>query len=283
MKAIPVINTLLVLIFLIACQTNKSEQDIFSIASDSTSVAGFTGDSIKLIKTASILLKVKDANQSTLAVFQLTQQLGGLISHQTLESNEGQTQELKISDDSILAISSYTPSAEITIRVPAQNLEELMRGLAGLGYFTSSSKMDLTDKSLDYLATHLKQQNRTKALTLVNKKNPKDSARARLIITNDEIIEQEIAKRQINADVSYSTIQLRLHQNTLVKKEVIANYFITDYRLGFGKSVVNALSEGWEYFLGFIIILTHLWMFIIVAIIILIIFRYYRYKRKLVN
>jgi hypothetical protein len=140
--------------------------------------------------------------------------------------------------------------------------------------------MAIDDKSLDYLASHLKQQNRTQFLQNVGNKNVKGAASFGLIQTKDEAIENEIAKRQIDADVNYSVVQLKLYQNPLVRKEVIANDAIEDYDLPFNKSMGNALSAGWEIFLNFILALMHLWVFIVAGIITWIAIKYYYHKRK---
>jgi hypothetical protein len=272
----------LVCISFLSCQSNemKSESDISYEIADTTSITGFTGDSVKLVKTASIHCKVNDAHRSARAVSQLAQSLGGMISHQNIESTQNQSKEIPISDDSILVIAAYTTQADITARIPAQNLEEFMYGIADIGYFTFSSRMDIDDRSLDFLANTLKQQNRLQVLSDASHKKVKDINATQVIYTKDEAIGQEITNRRIDADVKYSTLQLNLYQNPVVRKEIIANYTISGYHLPFSKSLNNAFNNGWQYFLNFVLVLAYLWPFIFLAIAVWMIFKYFQSKRR---
>ncbi|HEY1112647.1 MAG TPA: hypothetical protein VGE66_03770, partial [Chitinophagaceae bacterium] len=78
-----------------------------------------------------------------------------------------------------------------------------------------------------------------------------------------------------------SSVDLSLFQNPVVRKEVIANYVISDYQLPFGQRVSNALRDGWQAFLAFVLVLAHLWMFIVLAIAGLLLYRYWLQKRRL--
>jgi hypothetical protein len=91
------------------CHNNAGENDIVKALSDTTSISGLSGDSVKLAKTASIDFKVKDVEKAGWGVSALAQQLGGKIFHQQLETIEGERKELKMSDDSLLVITAYLP------------------------------------------------------------------------------------------------------------------------------------------------------------------------------
>jgi hypothetical protein len=269
------------LLSVLSCQNNPLEKDAASL-SDSASITGLTGDSVKLVKTASIHFKVKDVEQSTRTVSAMAQQAGGMIFHQTLQSIEGERKELKLSSDSLLVITAYTPHADITARIPSQHLEAFVYSMADLGYYTNSSKIDIDDKSLIYLENGLKQQSRVRSLSKPNAGNTKAVSTLQTIAINDQVIEQGISNRAIDADVHYSTVNLSLFQNPLVRKETIANYYITDYSLPFSKRVSNSLAAGWEYFLNFILVVCHLWMFIVSGLFLWISYRYWQQKRKIV-
>jgi hypothetical protein len=177
---------------------------------------------------------------------------------------------------------AYTPQADITARIPSENLEEFLYGITDLGYYTDSRKMDIEDKSLTYLENSLKQNNRVEELTRPVTLKRKGTSALQTIALKDEVIEQGISNRAINADVNYSTVSLSLFQNPLVRKEFIANYYITDYNLPFSKRWSDAIYDGWEYFLNFLLIITHLWVFILSALIIWVFYRYFQQKRKLI-
>jgi hypothetical protein len=203
-----------------------------------------------------------------------------MIFHLNLQSTEGERKELKLSADSLLVITTYTPNADITARVPSVNLEAFLYRMADLGYYTSGSTMDIDDRSLVYLENTLKQKNRQEVLAGPITANRKGATTLQTIALKDEMIEQDMTNRAINADVAYSTVRLFLFQNPLVRKETIANYYISGYELPFVKRWTTAVREGWSYFLQFLLTLTYLWAFILFALLIWIFYRYGLQKKK---
>ncbi len=262
-------------LYFLGCNNKSGEWDALTSLSDSTSASGLTGDSVKLVQTAGISFKVKDVEKSTRSISALARKFGGMIYNQSFEAIEDGRTELKISTDSIMAVTNYTPQANITVRVPSENLEEFIYNAADLGYFTASSKLDIDDKSIEYLENVLKQKNRTEVISIPKFSKTKSFTSPQIVGVKDEIINQQIANRTIDADVNYSVVHLNLSQNTLVRKEIIANYITSDYQLSFGQRLANALKDGWQYFLAFVIVLANWWMFILVTIAILIAYRKY--------
>ena len=267
-------------IIICGCQNNAGENDTAKALTDSTSVSGLSGDSVKLVKTASIDFKVKDVEKAGWGVSALAQQLGGKIFHQHLETIEGERKELKISGDSLMVITAYTPHAAISVRVPSENLELFLHNIADLGYYTSSSQLDIEDKSLAFLGNELKQKNRQRELAKPGN-TVKGLASLQAIYVKDAVKDQSIANRAIDADVNYSLVNISLFQNSLVRKEVIANYIISGYELPFSKRLLNAIGNGWEMFLSFVLFLAHFWMFLLLAGIAWITYRYLQQNRKM--
>jgi hypothetical protein len=267
-------------IIICGCQNNAGENDTAKALTDSTSVSGLSGDSVKLVKTASIDFKVKDVEKAGWGVSALAQQLDGKIYHQQLETIEGERKELKISGDSLMVITAYTPHAAITVRVPSEHLELFLHNIAELGYYTSSSQLDIEDKSLAFLANALKQKNRQGELSKPGN-TARDLASMQSIKVKDDMIGQGIANRAIDADVDYSLVNISLFQNALVRKEVIANYILTGYELPFHKRLLNTIGSGWEMFLSFVLFLAHFWMFLLAAGITWITYRYLQQNRKM--
>jgi hypothetical protein len=262
------------------CQHNASENDVVKALSDSTSISGLSGDSVKLVKTANIDFKVKDVEKAGWGVSALAAQLGGKIFHQQLETIEGERKELKISGDSLMVITAYTPHAAITVRVPSENLELFLHNIADLGYYTSSSQLDIEDKSLAFLENEWKQKSRQHELSKQGNSN-KSLASLASINVKDAMIEKNIENWAINADADYSLVNISLFQNALVRKEVIANYILSGYELPFSQRLVNAIGNGWEMFLSFLLFLAHFWMFLLMAGIAWITYRYFQHYRKM--
>jgi hypothetical protein len=226
-----------------------------------------------LVKTADLNVKVKNVEQGTRTVGALAQKHGGMLFYQNFKSVEGGSRELKVSDDSLMVISTVAPQASITVRVPSDNLETFLIEVSELGYFTESAQLQIDDKSLLYLENRLKQKNREAVLYQPRKRKPDSLANVEAIQVGDEVIQKLIANKTIDADAAYSTVTVALYQNAIVRKEMIANYIVDDYTLPFTARLGNALAKGWDTFLNFFIALSHLWMFILFGVL-----AYYGYR-----
>lgn len=265
------------LLFVLSCQSNNEVAELRTETSaDTTSIYNLTGDSVKLIKKAGITVKVKNVQETARSVTKLTREFGGMITFQQIKSSEEKTKELKVSDDSVMVITAYSTQAEITARVPEAELGDFLFSVADLGYFVPDSELEVDDKSLDYLALQLKQQNRNRILSFGGK--TKMTAREQVLST-DEAIDQNMGSRQINADARYSTVRLNLFQNAMVRREVVADISLDAYQLPFGRRIQDAFASGWTGALSFLLLLAHLWVFLLLAVSLWLIYKYQLLKR----
>jgi len=262
-----------------SCQNNPDGKPQLAL-NDSSSFTGLTSDAVKMVKTADMNIKVKSVEESTRNVSMLTHQYGGTVYNQTYQAAECDRKELSVSEDSLLVISTVNPEAHITVRVTSQNLESFLFDVADIGYYTVSSQLQMDDKSLTYLENNLKRKNREAIFHTPSKRRNDSSTTLQAIQVGDEAIQHFITNKSIDADVAYSKITLRLYQNALVKSEVIANYMIADYKLSFGERLSNSLQSGWNAFLDFIVAVSQLWMFILLALLAYAAYRYWQQRRK---
>ena len=279
MRLLVIISTGIIAFSIMGC--GRGSESDYSMASDSTSVSGLTGDSLKIVKTAGIQCKVRDVYQSAKLVSQLARDAGGVISHQDLTSIENDRTQLKISNDSLQVITAKTTSASIIARIPSAKLESFLYAVTDFATIINSSQLDINDMSLDYLANQMKQQNREKLLASVETKKIKDVTS--IIDKKDEEVGQEIAKREIDAQARFSTVKLELIENPTIIKEVVANYSLADYTLPFTKKLGDGFTYGWSYFLSFLIALVHLWPFIIIASLLYFLYKQYYSKKSVIK
>ncbi len=282
MKTTTFFCVLITISFLMACNSNKMERADSGSSADSVSTA-FTPmmpDSVKLVKTAGIDFKVKDVYKSSRLISEKARFMGGMVTHQNIESVQKKEKSMRISGDSVLTVSAYTTQADLIVKVPSSQLEEFMQEVSSIATFVYSSKLDIDDKSIDYLASSLKQKSRQELLSLAKKKTIKSNEAASLIDKEDERIDQIINNKRIDTDVRYSSIQLNLSQPPVIRKEIVANEELSAYNLPFFHRLGNALVNGWELFLSLIIGVTNLWMLIILGLVSWFAFRLYKQKRK---
>ena len=260
---------LIPIVFLLSCNQNSSETTDTAL-SDTSSYTGITDQSVKLVKNASIRSKVKDIETGVRTLSQVVHQYHGMVFHQTIASNQINEKELSLSDDSLLIISTYSPTAFITVRVPSEKLHEFLFDVSSIGYLTDKSTLDIQDKSLEFLQNRLKQENRNSISTKSNTIN--------IVKLKDEATDQKIANLAIDADVRYSPVTIELYQNQIIKKEVVANHNISSYQLPFSTRIFTALNNGIVIFESFIVILFNIWAFILFGVVAY--FGYRLYKKQ---
>lgn len=262
-------SLLIPIVFLFSCNQHSSETNDIAV-SDTTSFTGVVDGSVKLVKTASIRSKVKDIETGVRTLSQVVHQHQGMVFHQTITSNQINEKELALSDDSLLIVSTYSPTASVTVRVPAENLQQFLFDLSSIGYLTDKNTLDIKDKSLEYFQNRLKQDNRK---YIPAKTNPTNNVRLK-----DEAADQLVANFAIDADVRYSPVTIELYQNHIIKKEVIGNYHISSYQLPFWTRTSNALKNGIVMFETFFVMLLNLWAFVFLGFLVFMGYRFYKKK-----
>jgi hypothetical protein len=268
------LSLLVTIVFLFSCNQHSSETND-TAASDTTSYTGIFEQPVKLVKTASIRSKVKDIETGVRTLSQVVNQYQGVVFHQTITSNQINEKELVLSDDSLLIVYTYSPTASISVRVPSENLHEFLFDVSSIGYLTDENTVDIKDKSLEFLQNKLKHENRK---TIPAKTNTINNVRIK-----DEAADQLVANLAIDGDVRYSPVTIELYQNQIIKKEVVANHHISSYRLPFSTRIYTAMKNGIVIFETFTVMLLNLWAFILIGVVAYIVYRLYKKQTLHIN
>jgi len=233
---------------------------------------------VKLVKTAAISFKVKNVQQTAEHITALTTSINGMVMHHQMGSAAERSQDVRISNDSVMRVTSFNTTADMTVKIPSEKLEAFMDEVGHMGIYVNDRNMDITDKSLDYLSSQLKLKSR---MELVNQQK-----QGKVIIKNpehvlnlkDDMIDQQIGNRQIDDAVKNSIVTLSFFQSNTINKEVIANDDPSAYNLPFFKRLGIALENGWALFVDMIIGMANIWVFILAGFGIWMIIRFYKKK-----
>ena len=237
----------------------------------------------KLVKTAGIRFKVKNVQQASEKIAALTQSLNGMIIHHEMGSTESRSLDIRISDDSVMRVTSFNTTADMTIKIPSAKLEDFMNQITHMGIYVNNRSMDITDKSLAYLSSQLKLKSRTELVNQQKKgkviiKKPED-----VLLLKDDMVDQQIGDREIDDAVKNSIVTLSFYQSITINKEIIANDDPSAYNLPFFKRLAMALENGWGLFTDFFIGLANLWVFLVAGAGVFIIIKQFRGKPALVK
>ncbi len=267
---------LLVAIALLAACKGKSG----SASADSAS-----GTELKkeLVKTADISFKVKDVRQTGEAIASLTNKFDGMVMHHQMQSSVKQSENVHLKNDSVMLVSAFNSTADMTVKIPSEKLEDFINQIGHMGIYINSSKMDIEDRSLDYLSSKLKIDNRKELVSeqrsgKITLKHPSD-----LLAVKDDIVDKKINNLKTDNEVSYSTITLNFYQSNTILKEILANDDPSAYNIPVIQRVGLAFTNGWSIFIDMVVGLINLWVFILAGLAIWAGYRFYRKKIRVIN
>jgi hypothetical protein len=232
----------------------------------------------KLVKTADVSFKVKNVRQTGEAIANLTTQYNGMVMHHQMQSTVKQSDNVHLSNDSLLLISAFTTTADMTVKVPSEKLEDFINQVDHMGIYINASMMDVEDRSFNYLSTKLKAENRKE---FVN-----DQKAGKIIIKHpdevlgikDDIVDKKINNLKTDEEVSYSMIKLSFYQSDTILKEVVANDNPAAYNLPVLPRIALAFASGCGIFMDLLVGLINLWVFIFAGLAIWACYRYYKRK-----
>lgn len=272
---------LLCLIFVVSCSGKKPHYE--GSMADSVAVTPGGGpannrDSAKLIKTADMRFKVKNVDSAGEDIAILISSLNGMVTHHSVSASLRSSTDVPVNADSVMRISSYSTNADMTVQVPSEKMEDFMNRISRMAVFVDSRNMDVQDKTLDYLSAQLKLAGRNQILARqktgkINIKNMSDV----LSLTDDQV-DKQIDNKRIDQEVKYSTIGLSFYQSNTIGREVIAYDEPSHYSSPFFKRLTNAFANGWHIFDETIVALANMWVFVLLTIVVVFIYRRYKHK-----
>lgn len=268
-----------------ACKGKNSGYEVVNNGSsadaDTARITELANES-KLIKTAGMDFKVKNVSQTAVKINDLATGFGGMVTHQQMGSSARRSDDVRISSDSVMRITSLSTTAEMTVKVPSVKLQKFMDSVAGMGMYVTNRSLDITDKTFDYLSAQLKLKSRDELVRQQKTEKIIIKDPAKVLDLKDDMIDQQVGNRQIDDAVKNSVVNLSFFQSNTINKEMIANDDPTAYGLPFFKRLLVACENGWNLCLDIIIGLANIWILLLAGALVWWGVRNYK-KRKVVG
>lgn len=202
----------------------------------------------KVIKTADYSIKVKDVNKSTAAVEQMAKDFQGFISSTNLTN------------------SSYRISNNLTIRVPADRLDDLMLAIDKEAVYTNYKRVNAQDVTEEYLdietRLNTKKEVRDRYVDILRNKakTVEDVLKAEEAI---RVIQEEIESREgrlnyLKNQVSLSTINLELYQEVPYTPDL-------GQQSSFWTRLKQSAGNGWQLILDIALGLVTIWPLLLIG------------------
>lgn len=213
----------------------------------------------KIIKTANLRFESNEPEKTRQELLALTQKYNGFIQSDNAEKRYNQ-------------LVTY-----LVVKVPTENFNTLIEEISkGVTYFDQKdiSRKDVTEEFVDLearLKTKKELENRYLSL-LKETKNIKEilEIEKELSQIREEIEAKEGRLKYLSSQVAFSTIYVEFYKQTSE----------TGVTLSYGKKMLNAIKGGWDGISMFFIGLLYLWPLFVLAIITILLLRYFLKKKK---
>lgn len=296
MKTISKIGAAVLLVALaFSCKQAESSAEA-AVATEESAAAKATDSTLsankvpkrKLVRTADIKFKVKDVAKSTYAIESAMNRYGGLITNNNLQSHVEAKNRTKVSRDSILETTKFVVENNITLRIPNQSLDTVVRTIAKEIDYLDYRVIKADDVALKMLANQMTQhRNSSHNQRMANnidskgkKLNQITDAENDLLGKNQDSDNAAIENLSLQDQVNYSTITLALYQNESVKHEMVVIEKTSGDYGNFGLEILDGLKTGWYILERIIAFVVQLWSVILIGGIAIFLFRRYLNKKK---
>lgn len=258
---------------LAACQATMREEagqavSAYETAADSTQfsndITALNSPSRKRVRTAEVRCRVSNVFNAASTLEQAVNGMKGVVVESSMQNTFGLMREVPYNTDSLKRIQLYTPTARLTLRIPAAGLDSVVRTLTSMASFIDQRTLKEQDKTLDYLANALKNKDSGKAGVRAGEHDSELDVAAYKDAKKDLAIDRKIANLAILDEANYATLSVELFQPEQADIQVIVNPDqIT--RAGFGTELLTALAGGVDIVRAILLFLLQIWPFILLV------------------
>jgi hypothetical protein len=264
------------------CSSNYQEKEAPSAATEADEAyAGAAADTTatvpsdagtfperQFVRTADLKFRAQDVARTTHVVEDLTSRYGGFITQNHLSSTEVRTYSVQVTADSLLETTEYRVENNLSLRVPNQNLDSLLRELSRQVQFLDYRIVNADEVSLQLLENKLKLQRAAQAEKRYEKAIDGRGRKLGETLAGESgrlALQQETDAHTLRnlalADqVRYSTVKLAVYQRTTrTQEKVAAPVDLPVYRPSLASRLAEAFLDGWEIMETLLVVITRLW------------------------
>ncbi|KLT65166.1 DUF4349 domain-containing protein [Pedobacter sp. BMA] len=266
---------------LFGCNSEKKSESSDTVSVNNERTTAQSELVSKVIKTADMRFKVKDAVQTKLDISKIVSNLEGSIVESSIQTTTLDQERVAYSADSLQETTVFKAEGVIIARIPPAYLNVFSDLVAARAEQIDSAKMQANDQSIAYLRNSLKTKNREEALKAAKALASKEAKLSQeLVDMKDGIVDRKMDNLDLNQKTKLSTVTLSFYQDKGVRKVIVANDNLVDHRPGFFKRLSTGLNSGWQMFQEFLLLIARSWILIVIGIIVFFGFKHFNTKRS---
>lgn len=222
----------------------------------------------RFIRKADLRFRVQDVARSTYAIEDAVKHMGGYVAYTNLAGTKESVDETPVSKDSSLETTYYTVINSLTVRVPNQNLDTLLKEIAREVDFLDAREIQADDVTLQY-ASYLKAADRqrrsaTRLKQAIDKRHGKlsevEEAEDNLEAKEERTDESVLSRLRLDDNVSLSTVKIDIYQRQSVQRVLLATPpVVKPYKPGFWTRMGDSFLSGFEVLQEICLFLTRIW------------------------
>ena len=242
------------------------KEDYASMISSSAAQMSKFDSTHKLIRTAELKFRALDVTVTSYTIEDIVKKFGGFTASTYLSSEITNKETTRVSPDSLIETTTYHFTNEMVVRVPAKNMDTVLKCMVPMIDFLDFRNIKAEDVSLAYLRKQLEKKRldlynmQVSGLTTSGNTGDRLAAMESQLqkqIQNDEAL---IERLELDDQVSFATITLHIYGRDKTRHVMLPDEDrIDSYKPGFGKKLWHAISSGWQVLQLFVIGLITLW------------------------
>jgi hypothetical protein len=226
------------------------------------------GVSHNFIRKADLKFKVDNVLNSSKKIEDIVTGYGGYISSSELTSDKNYTQSTQINKDSILEQTFYTTTNHISLRVPNQKLDTVLRQISDLALFIDCRTLRSDDVKMKLFSNKLAENRYKNYNAKLKQKAGKVTTKQSQVLSTEENIlakqtsadEKRIESYELADQVNYSTINLEAYQAQTVMKQLLAvQERVEPYQPSFFSRLGDSFLNGFKILKEFVLGLVNIW------------------------
>ncbi len=198
----------------------------------------------------------------------LTAKAGGYVEENSIRNEIQDTDRVRKDDEHVTELATYVVRGSVTVRIPSAGTQQFLRELIAQMEFLDSRSFTAKDAALEILRQKVaaqRAQDEQNAMQSasgqggnLNQQTVAIAAQARAAGARDEA---DLARRDMEDKVVFSTVELSLYQNPQVRVTQMDNpkAIYRKYGPGFGYRLFDALRIGWYGIKEFVVFCVQIW------------------------
>ena len=293
--------TVLVLLFLVACQRHDSapnaqmakdaaesatapaptppmesrpalQQDTLNPFSTAVAVVSALDSTRRFVRTAELKFRVREVLPATMQIEDLARRNAGFVTVSNVGSEIEYRDLQPISRDSALEMTRFSVHGHLVLRVPYRQLDTTLRALHRLVDFLDYRNVKAEDVAMKLLEDQLLQFRQNDYQTDINaaaqngKSTNKLEAADRKLNSRTAADASRLERLKLEDALQFSTVEIDIYQAAQLRQQVVANTAFQMPDPGFWQRVGDGFRSGVELVEWLLIGLAHVWVFIVLGV-----------------